>query len=131
MLEDALKWIGAGDQALLIMGPVLTIFLAWLFGGCVTQILKFPISRFIDGAWFDWSVRLLSVLVTAVFAHALSNSLNVPMDVGVGAAQPLVYKLGLAAVRKWWPWAEVSLLVGSVAPPISAYKAAADRAANK
>lgn len=127
MLEIILKYLGATDQVLTIMGPAATVALSFLFGGALTQTLKFPLSRLIDSAWYDWAVRAIAVLAAAGFAHALSDSLPWPVEAGVGVAQPLAYKAGLATIRRFWPWLEVSPLVGSVTPPEAALRAAAQR----
>jgi hypothetical protein len=131
MLENILMWLGAGDQALTVMGPLLTVALAMFFGGSLTQLLKFPLARSVDGAWFDWTVRTVAFVSTAAFAHVLSDAITWPLEVGAGAAQPLAYKAGLAAVRRWAPWLEVSPLIGSVTPPASAIDAAEARRAER
>lgn len=129
MLETILTWMGAGDQALSVMGPVLTIALAWLFGGSLTQWLKFPLSRIVDGHWYDWTVRTLAISSTAAFAHFLSDALPWPVEIGVGVSQALAYKGAVALMRKYAPWLEVSKVIGSVVPPAAAVEAAAARAA--
>lgn len=131
MLETILKWLGAGDEALTVMGPVLTIVLAWLFGGALTQAAKFPLSQAVMGGWYDWLVRSFAVLVTAGFAHILSQALPWPLELGVGFAQPIAYKAAIAAIRHWWPWLECSRLIGAVTPPASAVQAAAQRRADR
>lgn len=131
MLDTILKYLGAGDTALTVMGPVLTIALAWLFGGALTQFFKFPLSKLIGDGWFDWSVRAFAVAVTAGFAHVLSDALHWSLELGAGAAQPLAYHVGLAALRHYWPWMEVSPLIGGVVPSAAAVQAAAQRKADK
>lgn len=117
MLDNVLKWLGAGDTAISAMGPVLTILLAWLFGGALAQALKFPLSVAINNArLYDWTVRTLAIVATALFAHLLSDTLPWPLEIGVGLSQVLAYHAFRSAVRKWWPWLEVSPLVGSVEP---------------
>lgn len=131
MLETILQWMGAGDQALSLMGPVLTIALAWLFGGALTQWLKFPLSRAGTGVWYDWTVRTLAISSTAAFAHFLSDALTWPVEIGVGVSQALAYKGAVALMRKYAPWLETSKIIGSVTPPESAIEAAALRAVNR
>lgn len=131
MLQDVLQWMGAGDQALKVMGPTLTIVLAWAFGGAFTQLLKFPIQQLVAPAWFGWTVRMIAVFSTAAFAHFLSKSIPDVLELGVGAAQPIVYWASLRVIRRYWPWMEVSLMVGSTTPPASAYQAADQRKADK
>ncbi|MCC7462081.1 MAG: hypothetical protein IT480_06410 [Gammaproteobacteria bacterium] len=131
MLDNILKYLGAGDAALTVMGPVLTIALAWLFGGALTQAVKFPLSRTIAGGWYDWTVRSFAVVATAGFAHILSASLPWPLEVGIGFAQPIAYKAGIAIIRRFWPWLEVSALIGSVTPSDRALQARAQRAADR
>jgi hypothetical protein len=131
MLEQILKWLGAGDHALSVMGPTLTIALAWVFGGAAAQTLKYPLSRLLDAAWFDWSVRTLAIAATVGFAHLLSGSVPGVLEFGAGLSQPIVYWASLRVIRKYWPWMEVSAAVGSIDPPASAYFAADQRAAEK
>lgn len=131
MLETVLKYLGATDQLLTVMGPAVTILLAFLFGGGLTQAAKFPLSKLIGDGWYDWSVRTFAVVMTAAFAHVLSQSLPWPVELGVGCAQPVAYKIGLAVIRKYWPWVEVSPLIGSPVPPARAVQAAAQRQADK
>jgi hypothetical protein len=131
MLETILKYLGAGDAALTLMGPVLTIALAWAFGGALTQLIKFPLSKAVNDGWFEWTVRAFAVAVTAGFAHVLSDALHWSLELGTGFAQPIAYKLGLSAVRHWWPWLECSRLIGAVTPPAAAVQAAAQRRADR
>lgn len=131
MLETVLKWMGAGDQALVVMGPVLTIALAWLFGGSLTQWLKFPLSHFVSGHWYDWIVRTIAISSTTFFAHFLSDTLPWPVEIGVGVSQALAYKGAVALMRKYAPWLETHKIIGSVTPPERAVQSAALRAANK
>lgn len=131
MLETILKYLGAGDQALTVMGPVITILLAMLFGGALTQAAKFPMSKLIGDGWFDWSVGAFSVVVTALFAHLLSDSLHWSLEIGTGLTQPLAYRAGLSVIRHYWPWLECSPLIGNVTPPAAAKLAAAQRRADR
>jgi hypothetical protein len=133
MLDTVLKWLGAGDQALTTMGPIITWMLSCLFGGSLAQWVKYPISRKIaDSGLYDWTVRAIAIASTTAFAHILSESVTAPFEVGFGLSQPLVYHLGRAAIRKWIPWAEAATpLIGSASPPQSAYDALAKRQASK
>lgn len=132
MLEDILKYAGAGDAALRTMGPVLTILLSWIGGGAVAQFLKYPISRAVqDGAAFDWTVRTVAVLSAFGFAHVLSGSVTTPLEVVAAVTQPIAYWASLRLIRRFWPWLEVHPAVGSVTPPASAFVAAAERAADQ
>lgn len=131
MVELVLAWLGAADKTIAVMGPAATIVLAMLFGGALTQWLKFPFAHLVSDTWYDWTVRTFAVLVTMAFAHILSDSLHWTLEVGVGLFQPIAYRAGLGAVRRWWPWLELSPMVGSVQPPASAYAAAAQRQVDK
>lgn len=127
MLDEVLKWLGAGDAAISAMGPILTVLLSWVGGIGFTQFLKFPLSRLIDGAWYDWTVRLVAFVCSAALAHYLADSLNVALEVITGATSLLAYKGSLAAIRRYWPWLEANPMVGSVTPPQSAIDAAQAR----
>lgn len=129
-IESVLQLLGFSDQALETMGPTLAILLSWAAGGAVAQGVKFPLSRTIPAAWFDWTIRTLAIVATFAFSLLLSD-----MPVGLAAvaavAQPVWYHFSLAMIRRWWPWLEVSPIVGSVSPPPSAFTAAAQRKANQ
>lgn len=128
MLDTVLSWLGAGDSAIATMGPVITIALAWLFGGALTQFLKFPLNFWIDDSTrYDFAVRALAVVSTTAFAHYLSDSLPIPVEIGVGLSQVFAYHAFRSAVRRWWPWLEVSPLVGSVNPSPRAMSAKRER----
>lgn len=132
MLEDILKWAGAGDAALKAMGPVITILLAWIGGGAIAQFLKYPISRAVqDGAAFDWTVRTVAVLAAFGFAHVLSGSVTTPLEVVAAVTQPVAYWASLRVIRRFWPWMEVYSAVGSCTPPATAYAAAEQRRADQ
>lgn len=124
MLDNLLRWMGAGDAAIATMGPVLTIALAWLFGGGLAQFVKFPLYYWInDARAYDFAVRAFAIAATTAFAHFLSEALTWPVEIGVGLSQVLAYHGFRSAVRRWWPWLETNHVVGSVSPPASAYRA--------
>jgi hypothetical protein len=132
MIENVLKWMGAADEALTVMGPILTIALSFLFGGAVAQFLKFWFARLIpDDGLYNWCVRASAVVSTTIFAHYLSDTLSLAVEFGLGFAQIGAYHAFRSSIRRWAPWLEVSPMVGSVVPPIEAVEAAAARAASK
>jgi len=115
MLDNVLKWMGAGDAAISAMGPLLTIALAWLFGGALTQWAKFPLSRWISNKpVYDWTVRTLAVVATTAFAHLLSEALPWPLEIGVGVSQAIAYRVFIAVAQRRWPELASSALVGSI-----------------
>lgn len=87
MLDQVLKWIGAGDQAITVMGPVLTIVFAWLGGFGITQLAKFPMSRIINDVWMNWCTRSFAAVVTASLAWWIGE-MPLPLNVVIGVAQP-------------------------------------------
>lgn len=106
-VTDVLSSFGASDAALTVMGPTLTIALAWTGGIAIGQGVKFPLSLWLKGDMHGYVVRLVAVFSTFCFSHFLSTHLSVPLEVLVAIVQPLVY-LGLkAATEKWIPWASV------------------------
>jgi hypothetical protein len=130
-IETVLSWLGFGDQALAAMGPTLTILLSWAGGGAVAQALKYPISQIVSADWFDWIVRTIAVAATFGFAVLLSDAVSLPLAAVAGLAQPVWYHASLSVIRKFWPWLEVNPIVGSLTPPNSAYRAAAQRQADR
>lgn len=130
MLDNILRWVGAGDAAITAMGPLMTIALAWLFGGGLTQFVKFPLNAWLGArapGCYDWCVRAVAVAATAGFAHVLSEALPWPLELGAGVTQILAYHAFRAVVKRRWPWLEASLLVGSATPSDKAVEAKADR----
>jgi hypothetical protein len=124
MFETTVKAIldsmGASDSVIAAMGPTATIVLAIIFGGALAQLVKYPISRWIaDDKLFSWTVRALAVGSTAVFAHFLSETVPLWLEIGAGVVQPLTYHGSLAIIRRFWPWMENSKLVGSIEGPVS------------
>lgn len=131
-LQRILTGVNASDGLIAGMGPTLTILLALAIGTAAAQFLKFPLSQTVQEPWFSWWVRVVGVVVTAVFAFMLSNTVPLWLAIGVGLLQPpVVYHGGLAIIRRWFPWLEMKPFVGAVCPPASAHQAAAQRAADK
>lgn len=114
MVEYVLKILGAGDSLLTVMGPAVTILLAFLFGGAMAQFLKFPLSQFVTGRWHDWAVRALAFACTWAWAHFLSDKLGAALEFGTAAAQPIAYRVAIGAARKWAPWIDSKAITGSV-----------------
>ena len=114
MLDQVLKWAGAGDEAIRVMGPTLTIILAWLGGYGVTQAFKFPLKTFVEARWTDWAIRTCGIISTFAAAHWL-NGLPTSVEFVVAFVQPKVYEISMAVVTKYWPWIEATPL-GSAAP---------------
>lgn len=129
MLETILKYIGAGDQAITVMGPVLTWILSWVGGYGVTQTFKFPLKRVLPVDWSDWLVRMFAICVTWLFLHYLGTLPNW-LEPILAFAQPIGYKVIMAVVAKHWPWLEASAF-GSANPSEGAQVAAALRSVNK
>lgn len=115
-VTDVLKAVGAGDTAITVMGPTLTIAFAWIAGIAVAQLLKFPLAKVVSGDWHGYVVRIIGVMTAFLFAHYLSNHLSVPVEMFVAVTQPLVYALLQAAAVKFAPWA-ASTLLRSVGDP--------------
>lgn len=132
MLDEILKWMGAGDAAIATMGPLATWALAVLFGSGLTQFAKFWIARKMnDEGLYDWTVRAVAVVSCAVFAHFLSDAVPWIFEIGIGVSQVIIYHGSRAAIRRWWPWLETSKAVGSVCPPNEARIAQALRNQDK
>jgi hypothetical protein len=132
MLDEILKWMGAGDAAIATMGPLMTWLLAVLFGTGFTQFVKFWAARqILDLGLYDWTVRAIAVASTTLFAHVLSDALPWPFEVGIGFSQLFFYHGSRAAIRRWFPWLEVYPVVGSVIPPQAAVDAQRKRLLDK
>lgn len=118
ILKQILSGMGASDGVIAAMGPTATIAFAMLFGGALAQFVKYPISRWIaDDKMFSWTVRALAVGSTAVFAHFLSETVPLWLEIGAGVVQPLTYHGSLMVIRRFWPWMENSKMVGSIDGP--------------
>ena len=117
-VKAILNSVGASDSVIAAMGPTATILLSMVFGGALAQFVKYPISRWIaDDKLFSWTVRALAVGSTAVFAHFLSETVPLRLEIGAGVAQPLTYHGSLMVIRRFWPWMENSKMVGSIDGP--------------
>lgn len=125
MLEHILKWMGATDDAILAMGPVLSIAIAWLGGYGLTQTVKFIMERVIPDDWYDWAVRVFAIMVTFGFAWELSDMPPI-LCAAVAVVQPRIYSLSMAVVRKRWPWLEAGFIAGSANPAPDAIQARVD-----
>jgi hypothetical protein len=129
MLETILKALGAGDQVLTTMGPLIAWILAWLGGYGITQTFKFPLKRVLPAVWTDWLVRMFAISVTFLCTHFL-GSLPWMLEVVIAFSQPVAYKVFMAIVKKQWPWLEASAF-GSADPSRDAQVAAAVRKLEK
>lgn len=111
-ITDILSKFGVTDQALNVMGPTLTILMAWVGGLAMAQLLKFPLALLVKSDdLHSYLTRLSGVMTAFSFAHFLSNHLSVPLEMLVGATQPLVYMLLLKAAIRWAPWLANTLLL--------------------
>ncbi len=118
-VTEAMRTLGAGDDAIRAMGPVLTILFAWLGGYSAAQFAKFPLAVFVGDPWHGYATRMIGVFTTFCFAHYLSDHLSVPLEVLTAIMQPTVYALGLAAILKFAPWIVTRMpFLGSVSGSI-------------
>lgn len=122
MLDDILRWLAAGDTAIVTMGPLVALALAMLGGSGVTQLLKFPLARIIPAAWSDWAIRLLAILSTWLLLSWLAE-LPRALEVIVAVAQPYAYTGVMRVIRHRWPWLEATRAAGSVQPSDAAQEA--------
>jgi len=126
MLEQAIRALQAGDQIIGGMGPFTAMLLSMAAGMSLTQIVKFPLARFVPDAWTAWTIRLAGILATWAIAR-LIVSLPFPLPLVTALLQPLVYTGGMAVIRHWWPWLEAGKVLGSAQPSEAALQAKADR----
>lgn len=126
MLETLLKWIAAGDEAVLAMGPIVATALAMLGGSAFTQLVKFPLAGLLPDRWVDWSIRTLAIASTWVALHWLTH-LPVMLELVLALAQPYAYTLAMRLIRHRWPWLEATKLAGSAQPSDQARAALLDR----
>ena len=126
MLDEILRWLGAGNTLIRDMGPVITLALGMLAGYGITQWVKFPIYEHVSEKWAAWWTRAVSVASTFVVLWTISD-LSVAVCAAVGLAQPLLYTVTMALVRHYWPWLEATRLVGSADPSDEALVAQARR----
>lgn len=126
MLETLLKWIAAGDEAVLTMGPIVATALAMLGGSAFTQLVKFPLAGLLPDRWVDWSIRTLAIVSTWVALHWLTQ-LPPMLELVLALAQPYAYTLVMRLIRHRWPWLEATKLAGSVEPSEAATEALLQR----
>jgi hypothetical protein len=108
-ITQILQAIGAGDAAINVMGPTLTIAFAWIAGIAVAQLVKFPLAKFVSNDWYGYIVRIVGVMTAFLFAHYLSSHLSVPLEMFTAVCQPIIYALLQAAADRWAPWASAIL----------------------
>jgi len=125
MLDTILKWMQAGDDALLHMGPLMAILLSLLGGYGATQLAKFPLVRLFDGERETLMIRLFASLATGLCLVALAD-LPLIMVIIVALLQPWIYKVVMLFAYNKWPWLEATR-VGSVRPSDEAKRALEDR----
>jgi len=130
MLNTLLEWMGAGDQAIRTMGPVLSIALAWLGGFGFTQAVKFPIAQLLDARWHNWVTRTVAVMSSWACAHYVGDLPNM-VEFIVAMLQPAAYSVGMGVLRHWWPWLEAGKVLGSAKPSQEAQDAMAQRKAGQ
>jgi len=126
MLEEILKWLGAGNGVVREMGPVVAILFGSLAGYGVTQFVKFPIYENVSERWAAWWTRAVSVASTFAVTWAISD-LSPAVCAAVALAQPLLYTVTMALVRHYWPWLEATRIMGSADPSGEALVAQARR----
>ena len=122
MLETLIKWIAAGDQAVLTMGPIVATALAMLGGSAFTQLVKFPVAGVLPERWRDWSIRVLAIVCTWFALHWLTR-LPPMLELVLALAQPYGYTLVMRLIRHRWPWLEATRAVGSAQPSEAATEA--------
>lgn len=130
MLDNILRWLGAGDQAITSMGPSMVVILSLLGGLAVTQVFKFPLALLLKSRWTDWVIRFVAILSTMIFMCWLDH-LPIALDVIVGLSAPLAYRAVTATLRHFWPWLEAGKVLGSAAPSQTSQDALAQRKRDK
>ena len=128
MLENILRWVAAGDSAIVTMGPVAAIALAMLGGAGVTQAAKFLLVELVPERWEKFAIRVTAIAATFVLLHLLAD-LVLALELVVAFAQPFAYLAFKALVRNRWPWLEATRAVGSVRPSEEARAALEQRRA--
>lgn len=126
MLDEVLRWAGAGDQAITAMGPTVAIALALLGGFGVTQFLKFLIAEFVTDRWRAFVIRLVAVVSTWCFAHSIGG-LPTGVELVVAFSTLFVYWLVQTTLWHYFPWLEAGKIVGSAVPSNDAVQARVDR----
>lgn len=109
-VSDALQVVGVTDTALTVMGPSVTVVVAWLAGIAAGQLVKFPLAKFTSDEWHGYLTRICGVVATFCFAHYLSNHLSVTLEMGVAVTQPIVYIALQKTTAKYVPWLSNTLL---------------------
>jgi len=126
MFETILKIMGASDAAIAAMGPTLTVILASIVSGAVTQAVKFMFRCYLREPWFTLVVRSFACIGSFILMLFLSD-MNWHLALVFSPFTVILYHVGLAVIRKYWPWLEVSPMIGSVQTPIAALNAKSDR----
>lgn len=126
MLETLTRWIAAGDQAVLTMGPVVATALAMLGASGLTQMLKFPVARALPEAAATYAIRWLAIVTTWAMLHFLAP-LPFVLEVILALAQPYAYTAVMRLIRHRWPWLEATRLAGSAQPSEAATEALLQR----
>ena len=127
MLEQLLRWIAAGDAALLAMSPIVATALAMLGAAAFTQTIKFALVEIVPDSWEDWSIRVFAISVTWLFLNALTSSLPWVVELILALLQPRAYTITVRVMRHYWPWLEATAAVGSARPSEGAIAALAKR----
>jgi len=115
VLDLIVKWISAGDQAIVGMGPIVATALAMLGASSVTQMIKFPLAQVLDERWLAWTIRLLAVVLTWLALHYLTR-LPLALELVLAVAQPYAYTVVMRVIRHRWPWLEAGKVLGSAQP---------------
>lgn len=126
MLEQLLQWIAAGDAAIAGMGPVVATALAMLGAAGFTQMLKFPLTRVVQGEHATYAVRWLAILSTWLALHGLTR-LPLALELVLSLAQPYAYTVVMRLIRHRWPWLEAGKVLGSAQPSVKAVDALLQR----
>ena len=102
-VDGILKAIGAGDAAIVYMGPGMTILFAWMGSYAITQLFKFPLAMLVKNEQLhEETTRYFSVIVAFLIAHYISNHLTNIEEVVIAALQPAVYAACI------WFWKNVA-----------------------
>lgn len=116
MLDQLLKWIAAGDAALLGNSPIVAIVLAMTGAAGITQTLKFWLMRLINDETVErWTIRVVAVALTWALLTWLSG-LELGVTIVIAFIQPYAYTCVMAVIRHRWPWIEATKAAGSVRP---------------
>jgi hypothetical protein len=125
MLETILQYLGAGDNAIVEMGPTLTVVLAFLFSYGVTQYLKDWVKLLgMQDRFYDLMVRTIASVLAFAFAFLLGGLKSWVFALGVGFLQPVVVHMSLQVIWKRWPHLKTTRALGSTHPTESDIAAA-------